>query len=89
MGGTNPDHPLNKLGNGNILVSEDLSVFFSFPSKMSLVTCKASNIRIIWLKIGYLMWVQVWKRKAEQYLADSGTPYTIIRLNFLFKMLLF
>ncbi|VYS65608.1 unnamed protein product [Arabidopsis thaliana] len=40
MGGTNPDHPLNKLGNGNILV---------------------------------------WKRKAEQYLADSGTPYTIIR----------
>ncbi|KFK24707.1 hypothetical protein AALP_AA8G014100 [Arabis alpina] len=40
MGGTNPDHPLNKFGNGNILV---------------------------------------WKRKAEQYLADSGTPYTIIR----------
>ncbi|KAH0861738.1 hypothetical protein HID58_089999, partial [Brassica napus] len=40
MGGTNPDHPLNKLGNGNILI---------------------------------------WKRKAEQYLADSGTPYTIIR----------
>lgn len=24
---------------------------------------------------------QVWKRKAEQYLADSGIPYTIIRLN--------
>jgi hypothetical protein len=22
----------------------------------------------------------VWKRKAEQYLADSGLPYTIIRL---------
>lgn len=40
MGGTNPDHPLNKLGNGNILV---------------------------------------WKRKAEQYLVDSGIPYTIIR----------
>lgn len=40
MGGTNPNHPLNKLGNGNILV---------------------------------------WKRKAEQYLADSGVPYTIIR----------
>ncbi|KAI9115996.1 hypothetical protein K1719_012926 [Acacia pycnantha] len=40
MGGTNPDHPLNKLGNGNILI---------------------------------------WKRKAEQYLADSGIPYTIIR----------
>ncbi|KAI5021079.1 hypothetical protein ZWY2020_054489 [Hordeum vulgare] len=34
------NHPLNKLGNGNILV---------------------------------------WKRKAEQYLADSGVPYTIIR----------
>ncbi|CAL4928114.1 unnamed protein product [Urochloa decumbens] len=33
MGGTNPNHPLNSLGNGNILV---------------------------------------WKRKAEQYLADSG-----------------
>ncbi|KAL3628642.1 hypothetical protein CASFOL_027688 [Castilleja foliolosa] len=40
MGGTNPNHPLNTLGNGNILV---------------------------------------WKRKAEQYLADSGIPYTIIR----------
>ncbi|KAI8556647.1 hypothetical protein RHMOL_Rhmol05G0270400 [Rhododendron molle] len=40
MGGTNPNHPLNNLGKGNILV---------------------------------------WKRKAEQYLADSGLPYTIIR----------
>ncbi|KAJ6806866.1 uncharacterized protein M6B38_105975 [Iris pallida] len=40
MGGTNINNPLNKLGNGNILV---------------------------------------WKRKAEQYLADSGIPYTIIR----------
>eukprot|EP00252_Welwitschia_mirabilis_P022065 TRINITY_DN584_c0_g1_i1.p1 TRINITY_DN584_c0_g1~~TRINITY_DN584_c0_g1_i1.p1 ORF type:complete len:311 (+),score=53.45 TRINITY_DN584_c0_g1_i1:167-1099(+) len=40
MGGTIPNHPLNSLGNGNILV---------------------------------------WKRKAEQYLADSGIPYTIIR----------
>ncbi|XP_016470437.2 uncharacterized protein At5g02240 [Nicotiana tabacum] len=40
MGGTNPNHPLNSIGNGNILV---------------------------------------WKRKAEQYLADSGIPYTIIR----------
>eukprot|EP00245_Coleochaete_scutata_P004135 TRINITY_DN16395_c0_g1_i1.p1 TRINITY_DN16395_c0_g1~~TRINITY_DN16395_c0_g1_i1.p1 ORF type:complete len:303 (+),score=65.17 TRINITY_DN16395_c0_g1_i1:85-993(+) len=39
-GGTNPDHMLNKIGNGNILI---------------------------------------WKRKAEQYLADSGIPYTIIR----------
>ncbi|KAF4359205.1 hypothetical protein F8388_005314 [Cannabis sativa] len=40
MGGTDLNHPLNKLGNGNILI---------------------------------------WKRKAEQYLADSGVPYTIIR----------
>ncbi|XP_010262541.1 PREDICTED: uncharacterized protein At5g02240-like [Nelumbo nucifera] len=40
MGGTNPNHPLNSLGNGNILI---------------------------------------WKRKAEQYLADSGIPYTIVR----------
>ncbi|KAB1224124.1 hypothetical protein CJ030_MR2G023234 [Morella rubra] len=40
MGGKTPNHPLNSLGNGNILV---------------------------------------WKRKAEQYLADSGVPYTIIR----------
>ncbi|OAY43677.1 uncharacterized protein At5g02240 [Manihot esculenta] len=40
MGGTNPNNPLNSLGNGNILI---------------------------------------WKRKAEQYLADSGIPYTIIR----------
>ncbi|KAM7265310.1 hypothetical protein ACFE04_002993 [Oxalis oulophora] len=40
MGGTNPNHPLNSLGNGNILI---------------------------------------WKRKGEQYLADSGVPYTIIR----------
>lgn len=23
--------------------------------------------------------VQIWKRKAEQYLVDSGIPYTIIR----------
>jgi uncharacterized protein YbjT (DUF2867 family) len=40
MGGTNKNHPLNQLGNGNILV---------------------------------------WKRKAEQYLIDSGIDYTIIR----------
>ncbi|KAJ0258851.1 NAD(P)-binding domain-containing protein [Hirschfeldia incana] len=40
MGGTNINHPLNSIGNANILV---------------------------------------WKRKAEQYLADSGIPYTIIR----------
>lgn len=40
MGGTNPNHPLNSLGNGKILI---------------------------------------WKRKAEQYLAESGIPYTIIR----------
>lgn len=40
MGGTNVNHPLNSLGNGNILI---------------------------------------WKRKAEQYLIDSGIPYTIIR----------
>ncbi|KAL2336605.1 hypothetical protein Fmac_011051 [Flemingia macrophylla] len=40
MGGTDLNHPLNSLGNGNILV---------------------------------------WKRKTEQYLADSGIPYTIIR----------
>ena len=40
MGGTNPNHILNRMGNGNILV---------------------------------------WKRKAEQYLIDSGIDYTIIR----------
>jgi len=40
MGGTNPNHILNKIGNGNILI---------------------------------------WKRKAEQYLIDSGIDYTIIR----------
>ena len=40
MGDTNPDHPLNRIGNGNILI---------------------------------------WKRKAEQYLIDSGIDYTIIR----------
>jgi uncharacterized protein YbjT (DUF2867 family) len=40
MGGTNENHPLNQLGNGNILV---------------------------------------WKRKAEQYLINSGIDYTIIR----------
>ncbi len=40
MGGTNENHPLNKLGNGNILI---------------------------------------WKRKAEEYLVNSGVNYTIIR----------
>ena len=40
MGGTLPNHPLNRMGNGNILI---------------------------------------WKRKAEQYLIDSGIDYTIIR----------
>ncbi|MCL7049028.1 hypothetical protein MKW94_022258 [Papaver nudicaule] len=40
MGGSDPNHFLNHMGNGNILI---------------------------------------WKRKAEQYLADSGIPYTIIR----------
>lgn len=40
MGGTNEDHPLNKMGNGKILI---------------------------------------WKRKAEEYLVNSGVNYTIIR----------
>lgn len=40
MGGTNENHFLNTMGNGNILI---------------------------------------WKRKAEQYLIDSGVDYTIIR----------
>ncbi|OVA17844.1 hypothetical protein BVC80_1835g236 [Macleaya cordata] len=40
MGSGDPNHPLNSLGNGNILA---------------------------------------WKRKAEEYLANSGVPYTIIR----------
>ena len=40
MGGTLPNHPLNQIGNANILI---------------------------------------WKRKAEQYLIDSGIDYTIIR----------
>lgn len=40
MGGTDKNHPLNRIGNGNILI---------------------------------------WKRKAEQYLIDSGIDYTIIR----------
>lgn len=40
MGGTDENHHLNKIGNGNILI---------------------------------------WKRKAEQYLIDSGIDYTIIR----------
>ena len=40
MGGTVKNHPLNSMGNGNILI---------------------------------------WKRKAEQYLIDSGIDYTIIR----------
>ena len=40
MGGTNKDHPLNKMGNGKILI---------------------------------------WKRKAEEYLVNSGINYTIIR----------
>ena len=40
MGGTNPNHPLNRIGNANILI---------------------------------------WKRKAEEYLINSGIDYTIIR----------
>ena len=40
MGGTNENHPLNKMGNGKILI---------------------------------------WKRKAEEYLANSGVDYTIVR----------
>lgn len=39
MGGTNENHPLNRIGNGNILI---------------------------------------WKRKAEEYLINSGVDYTII-----------
>lgn len=44
MGGKHPDHPLNALGDGNILI---------------------------------------WKRKGEEYLRDSGVPYTIIRAGLL------
>lgn len=40
MGGQNPNHMLNSLGNGKILI---------------------------------------WKRKGEEYLSQSGIPYTIIR----------
>ena len=40
MGGQNPNHMLNSLGNGKVLI---------------------------------------WKRKAEEYLSQSGIPYTIIR----------
>ena len=29
--------------------------------------------------IGTPAGIQIWKRKAEQYLVDSGIPYTIIR----------
>lgn len=32
MGGTIPDHPLNKLGNGNILVGGNFYVFSFFLS---------------------------------------------------------
>ena len=35
----------------------------------------------VWeLPSDFLQNFKVWKRKAEQYLADSGLPYTIIRL---------
>ncbi|MCO5589100.1 hypothetical protein L7F22_043066 [Adiantum nelumboides] len=44
MGGKYPHHPLNALGDGNILI---------------------------------------WKRKAEEYMRDSGLPYTIIRAGLL------
>ena len=30
--------------------------------------------------------LQVWKRKAEQYLADSGVPYTIIRYTHFYSL---
>ncbi|MCO5588898.1 hypothetical protein L7F22_042859 [Adiantum nelumboides] len=44
MGGKYPHHPLNALGDGNILI---------------------------------------WKRRAEEYMRDSGLPYTIIRSGLL------
>ncbi|KAH9606425.1 hypothetical protein KSS87_015068 [Heliosperma pusillum] len=56
MGGTNPNHPLNSLANGNILIGKR----------------KLTSLAIVTI-------LQIWKRKAEQYLADSGIPYTIIR----------
>ncbi|KAI3447701.1 hypothetical protein Pfo_004366 [Paulownia fortunei] len=59
MGGTNSNHPLNSLGNGNILFCNPfyLGLFFF-----------------------HLLPFTIWERKAEQYLADSGMPYPIIRL---------
>ncbi|KAG5553942.1 hypothetical protein RHGRI_011717 [Rhododendron griersonianum] len=65
MGGTNTSNPLNSIGNGNILVVLFRSWFLcdAFP-----YSSKLSPLKIL-----------IWKRKAEQYLADSGIPYTIIR----------
>ncbi|MQL85943.1 hypothetical protein Taro_018478 [Colocasia esculenta] len=67
MGGTDPNHPLNSLGNGNILVKANRPK--AHPSALPE-----------WIPWGYgREGPRVWKRKAEQYLADSGVPYTIIR----------
>lgn len=87
MGGTDINHPLNKLGNANILVH---SIFSFFPPICSILCLSVHapvlcghHLRacIVWqLPSNFLLNFQVWKRKAEQYLADSGLPYTIIRL---------
>lgn len=93
MGGTDINNPLNSLGNGNILVSNSFlhlsyllfSVLFvemEFHFDLFLPSYK------LIIKVMCNMFaIQVWKRKAEQYLADSGVPYTIIRLVYLYSYL--
>lgn len=77
MGGTNPNHPLNSLGNGNILVSILLSTNKLLPHLPALLFERIVSSNELF---GFFFSLsQVWKRKAEQYLADSGVPYTIIR----------
>lgn len=108
MGGTNLNHPLNSLGNGNILVRNLVLYIFRLITCRYLVYVLLESFLVCCMNLSFsfsplllclsfffrggkqfskrtavliMLCLQVWKRKAEQYLADSGIPYTIIRYS--------
>ncbi|RZC67883.1 hypothetical protein C5167_011568 [Papaver somniferum] len=86
MGGTDPNNFLNHMANGNILIRTCFRLRRKHMLKKACPACALRRFELVTqagmspprtatqIPVNF-----VWKRKAEQYLADSGIPYTIIR----------
>lgn len=64
MGGTDKNNFLNTIGNGNILVSNTCGAV--------ALPCSLTHVPVAHCAS------QLWKRKAEKYLINSGLNYTIV-----------